>query len=130
MVFKTSDEAIGFLSQFLRAHLPFRDTDSGMLVWDERQIITELFGEEIPEAQRYEDFAMDEDVIIAHQVFEEPLPSEHGGPVRLVIPKRYAWKSAKWLKAIEIHKGDKPGFWEVRGYNNNADPWAEERYSE
>lgn len=73
---------------------------------------------------------MDEDVIIAHQVFEEPLPPEHGGPVRLVIPKRYAWKSAKWLKAIEIHKGDRPGFWEVRGYNNNADPWAEERYSE
>jgi hypothetical protein len=64
MVFKTSDEAIGFLSQFLRAHLPFRDTDSGMLVWDERQIITEWFGEEIPFMQRYEDFAMDKDVIM------------------------------------------------------------------
>jgi DMSO/TMAO reductase YedYZ molybdopterin-dependent catalytic subunit len=73
---------------------------------------------------------LDKDVIIAHQVYNKPLSLEHGGPVRMVIPKRYAWKSAKWLKAIEIHKGDKLGFWEVRGYNNNADPWKEERYSE
>ncbi len=64
MVFKTSDEAIGFLSQFLRAHLPFGDTDSGTLSPDETHIITELFRKEIPEAQRYEDFAMDEEVIM------------------------------------------------------------------
>jgi DMSO/TMAO reductase YedYZ molybdopterin-dependent catalytic subunit len=73
---------------------------------------------------------LDEDVIIAHQVFNQPLSQEHGGPVRLVVPKLYGWKSAKWLKAIEIHKEDRRGFWELRGYHNDANPWEEERYSE
>ena len=73
---------------------------------------------------------LDEDVIIAHQVFNQPLSQEHGGPVRLVVPKLYGRKSAKWLKAIEIHKEDRPGFWELRGYHNDANPWEEERYSE
>ncbi len=73
---------------------------------------------------------LDDDVIIAHSVFGHSLTAEHGGPVRLVVPKRYAWKSAKWLKAIELHADDKPGFWEVRGYHNDADPWLEQRFSE
>jgi DMSO/TMAO reductase YedYZ molybdopterin-dependent catalytic subunit len=73
---------------------------------------------------------LDDDVIIAHGVLGAPLTSEHGGPVRLVVPKRYAWKSAKWLKAIEIHEFDRPGFWEVRGYHNDADPWLEQRFSD
>ena len=73
---------------------------------------------------------LDDDVIVAHHVFNKPLENEHGGPVRLVVPKRYAWKSAKWLKAIELHAEDRPGFWEVRGYHNDADPWLEERFSE
>lgn len=73
---------------------------------------------------------LDDDVIIAHSVLGAPLTSEHGGPVRMVVPKRYAWKSAKWLKAIELHAEDKPGFWEVRGYHNYADPWLEQRFSE
>lgn len=73
---------------------------------------------------------LDDDVIIAHSVLGAPLTLEHGGPVRLVVPKRYAWKSAKWLKAIEVHEFDRPGFWEVRGYHNEADPWREERFSE
>ena len=64
------------------------------------------------------------------RVFGAPLTPEHGGPVRMVVPKRYAWKSAKWLKAIELHAEDRPGFWEVRGYHNDADPWLEERFSE
>ncbi|MDP2230060.1 sulfite oxidase-like oxidoreductase [Methylotenera sp.] len=72
---------------------------------------------------------LDDDVIIAHSVLGAPLTREHGGPVRMVVPKRYAWKSAKWLKAIELHAEDKPGFWEVRGYHNYADPWREERFS-
>jgi DMSO/TMAO reductase YedYZ molybdopterin-dependent catalytic subunit len=71
---------------------------------------------------------LDDDVIIAHSVFGKPLTLEHGGPVRLVVPKRYGWKSAKWLKAIEFHQKDRPGFWEVRGYHNHADPWLEERF--
>lgn len=73
---------------------------------------------------------LDEDVIIAHSVLGHSLTAEHGGPVRLVVPKRYAWKSAKWLKAIELHAEDRPGFWEVRGYHNEADPWLEQRFSE
>jgi len=73
---------------------------------------------------------LDDDVMIAHSVLGAPLTLEHGGPVRLVVPKRYAWKSAKWLKAIEFHEFDKPGFWEVRGYHNDADPWLEQRFSD
>ncbi len=73
---------------------------------------------------------LDDDVIIAHSVFGQSLTAEHGGPVRMVVPKRYAWKGAKWLKAIEVHADDKPGFWEVRGYHNEADPWLEQRFSE
>lgn len=72
---------------------------------------------------------LDDDVIVAHSVLGAPLSRAHGGPVRLVVPKRYAWKSAKWLKAIELHAEDRPGFWEVRGYHNHADPWREERFS-
>ena len=72
---------------------------------------------------------LDEDVILAHSVFGKPLSAEHGGPLRLVVPKRYAWKSAKWLTGIEFHEEDRPGFWEVRGYHNEADPWKEERFS-
>lgn len=72
---------------------------------------------------------LDDDVIIAHSALGKPLAREHGGPVRLVVPKRYAWKSAKWLKAIELRAEDRPGFWEERGYHNEADPWQEQRYS-
>ena len=71
---------------------------------------------------------LDDDVLLAHSVDGEPLSVEHGGPVRLVVPKRYFWKSAKWLKAIEIHAEDRPGFWEVRGYHNEAFPWEEQRF--
>jgi DMSO/TMAO reductase YedYZ molybdopterin-dependent catalytic subunit len=75
------------------------------------------------------DALLDEDVIIAHSVFGRSLTAEHGGPVRMVVPKRYAWKSAKWLKAIELHAEDRPGFWEQRGYHKDADPWLEQRFS-
>ena len=54
---------------------------------------------------------------------------EHGGPVRLVVPHLYFWKSAKWLQSIEFLAEDAPGYWEVRGYHNRGDPWKEERYS-
>jgi DMSO/TMAO reductase YedYZ molybdopterin-dependent catalytic subunit len=56
------------------------------------------------------------------------LEPDHGYPLRLVIPGKYFWKSAKWLRAIELSSIDKPGFWERYGYNNDADPWKEERY--
>jgi DMSO/TMAO reductase YedYZ molybdopterin-dependent catalytic subunit len=75
-----------------------------------------------------EDFAA-EDALLAHSWSGMPLAAEHGGPVRLVVPHLYFWKSAKWLKAIEFLDKDAPGFWEVRGYHNRGDPWAEQRYS-
>lgn len=73
---------------------------------------------------------LDDDVVIAHSALGHALTAEHGGPVRMVVPKRYAWKSAKWLKAIELHAEDRPGFWEVRGYHNDAFPFLEQRFSE
>jgi DMSO/TMAO reductase YedYZ molybdopterin-dependent catalytic subunit len=75
-----------------------------------------------------EDFAA-EDALLAHSWSGQPLTDEHGGPVRLVVPHLYFWKSAKWLQAIEFVTDDAPGFWEVRGYHNRGDPWAEQRYS-
>ncbi|MBY0339486.1 MAG: sulfite oxidase-like oxidoreductase [Acetobacteraceae bacterium] len=68
------------------------------------------------------------DAIVAHSWNGEPLSRQHGGPARIVIPSLYFWKSAKWVTRIELLAEDRPGFWEVRGYHNNADPWLEERY--
>lgn len=66
--------------------------------------------------------------LVATQWAGAPLERVHGGPARIVIPHLYFWKSAKWVTRIEFRADDQPGFWEVRGYHNNADPWAEERY--
>ena len=74
------------------------------------------------------DALLDDDVIVAHGVFGKPLAHEHGGPVRLVVPKRYAWKGAKWVKEITFSDKDVKGFWEVRGYSNSAFPWKNDRY--
>ncbi len=68
------------------------------------------------------------DVILAHGWEGMPLTREHGGPVRVVIPQWYFWKSAKWVTRIVFSAEDRPGFWETRGYHNEADPWKEERY--
>ncbi len=74
--------------------------------------------------------AMDDDeVLVAWANRGEPLEPEHGFPLRLVVPKRYAWKSAKWLRGLELVAHNERGFWEVRGYHTHADPWREERYS-
>ena len=70
-----------------------------------------------------------EDAMLVHTWEGYPLTRNHGGPVRVVIPRFYFWKSAKWVKRIEFSRDDKPGFWEVRGYHNEGDPWTEERYS-
>ena len=66
----------------------------------------------------------------AHKLFGEPLPAEHGGPMRLVVPHLYAWKSAKWINGIEFLDREEPGFWERNGYHRRGEPWAEERYSD
>jgi DMSO/TMAO reductase YedYZ molybdopterin-dependent catalytic subunit len=68
------------------------------------------------------------EALLAYEADGEPLTPEHGWPLRLVIPKRYFWKSAKWLRGIELLDHDEPGFWERLGYHNEADYWKEERY--
>jgi len=73
------------------------------------------------------DVAMEEG-ILAHKQNGEEISKDHGWPLRLIVPSRYAWKSAKWVNGIELMAEDAPGFWEQRGYNNNADPWKEERF--
>jgi DMSO/TMAO reductase YedYZ molybdopterin-dependent catalytic subunit len=70
----------------------------------------------------------EEEALLAYEADGEPLTPEHGWPLRLVIPKRYFWKSAKWLRGIELLDHDEPGFWERLGYHNEADYWKEERY--
>ena len=75
-----------------------------------------------------EDFAAP-GAMLVHSWEGKPLTTEHGAPVRLVVPHLYFWKSAKWLQRIEITTATKPGFWEVRGYHERGDPWAEQRYS-
>ncbi len=74
------------------------------------------------------DAVRDDNVLVALRANGEPLTPEHGYPARLVIPKLYAWKSAKWLRGIEFRTTDAPGFWERNGYHNVGDPWKEQRY--
>jgi len=70
-----------------------------------------------------------DDALLATHGDGEPLTPDHGYPLRLVVPGKYFWKSAKWLRGIELTAVDRPGFWERYGYNNNADPFKEERYA-
>ena len=72
----------------------------------------------------------DDDVLLADTFDGQPLEVEHGWPLRLFVPKRYFWKSAKWIRGLEFLDQDRLGFWERYGYNNSADPFKEERYSE
>lgn len=72
---------------------------------------------------------MQDDVLFAWSHDGKPLTEEHGGPLRLVVPKLYAWKSAKWVGGVEFLTDDKRGYWEQRGYHNRGEPFAEERYS-
>lgn len=71
---------------------------------------------------------LEEDVLFAFRHDGRDLTPEHGWPVRLVVPRRYGWKSAKWVNGLEFMGEDRPGFWEARGYHMNGDPWKEERF--
>ncbi|NET31125.1 MAG: sulfite oxidase-like oxidoreductase [Cyanothece sp. SIO1E1] len=73
---------------------------------------------------------MREENFFAHTLFGDPLPAAHGGPLRLVVPHLYAWKSAKWIKGLEFLVEAELGFWEKNGYHHRGDPWARERYSD
>jgi DMSO/TMAO reductase YedYZ molybdopterin-dependent catalytic subunit len=72
----------------------------------------------------------DDDVMLADTADGMALTPEHGYPLRLVVPKRYFWKSAKWNRGLELRSADQPGFWERYGYHNEADPWKEERFGD
>jgi DMSO/TMAO reductase YedYZ molybdopterin-dependent catalytic subunit len=75
------------------------------------------------------DVCMDDDVLIAYKWNGKSIPKEHGGPARVIIPKRYAWKGAKFIRDITFIDRDILGFWEVRGYSNTADPWKDDRFA-
>lgn len=76
------------------------------------------------------EFLLDDEAMLAYMFDGVDLTPEHGYPLRLLTPRKYFWKSAKWLRGLEFLSQDKLGFWERYGYNNNADPWKEERYAE
>jgi DMSO/TMAO reductase YedYZ molybdopterin-dependent catalytic subunit len=73
--------------------------------------------------------ALLDDVLLVHTWEGQPLPREHGGPVRMITPQLYAWKGAKWIRRITFSDVDRPGFWETRGYSNTAYPWFDDRYT-
>lgn len=76
-----------------------------------------------------DDTVLDDTALFAWQRNGEDLSVEHGWPLRLILPRRYAWKSCKWLTGIEVMTADRRGFWEERGYHNDADPFTEQRYN-
>jgi DMSO/TMAO reductase YedYZ molybdopterin-dependent catalytic subunit len=73
--------------------------------------------------------AVEDDVLLVHTWEGEPLPRDHGGPCRMITPRLYAWKGAKWIRKIEFLDRNKRGFWERRGYSDTAEPWFNDRYS-
>lgn len=74
------------------------------------------------------DVMLEDNVLLAYKFNGAFLEPDHGFPLRTVVPQRYFWKSAKWLRALEFSAEDKPGFWEQTGYHNEGDPWKEERH--
>lgn len=68
-----------------------------------------------------------DDVLLAHSWESAPISKEHGGPVRIILPRLYFWKSAKWIRKITFADKDAPGYWESRGYHMVGDPWKEDR---
>ncbi len=76
------------------------------------------------------DDLMRDDVVFAFMHDGRPIPPDHGAPCRLVVPRLYFWKSAKWMRGLELLRDERPGFWEQNGYHIRGDPWKEERYSD
>lgn len=109
----------GVTAQDLLRHVPLRPEAKYVIAHSQDGYTTNL---------TLADFQKEGSMLVSHRN-GAPLSAEHGGPVRLLIPHLYFWKSAKWLKRLEFLAEDRPGFWEVRGYHNRGDPWNEERYS-
>lgn len=74
------------------------------------------------------DVLEDDDTMLAYRYNGQPLEQQHGYPMRMLVPKKYFWKSAKWIRGLEFMQGDRPGFWEEAGYHMHGDPWKEERF--
>jgi len=112
------------LVAFLRADARARDgSPSAEADADERSEPLTLTGRQLKVLD-------DDDVLLADTFGGQPLELEHGYPLRLLVPKKYFWKSSKWLRGLEFLDHDQLGFWERYGYHNDADPWREERFSE
>jgi DMSO/TMAO reductase YedYZ molybdopterin-dependent catalytic subunit len=109
------------------AGVPFRELSERAEIKPTAHFVVASGGEGYTTNIPLEDCLRD-DVILADELEGKPLPLEHGGPVRLLVPHLYAWKSAKFLRGLHLTERDKPGFWEVRGYHNYGDPWREQRY--
>ncbi|MDQ1620461.1 MAG: hypothetical protein QOE19_3030 [Actinomycetota bacterium] len=109
----------GVATQTLVEEVPPADDVTHVMVWAEYGYSANM---------SLADFAAPASILATHRN-GEPLTPEHGWPLRLVVPSLYAWKSAKWVRAVEYLTADRRGFWEERGYHNVADPWREQRYS-
>ena len=116
--FDTTWEGVQF-KEFLK-HIPELDSSAAFVIAHAEHNFT---------ANVPLEFLMEDDAMLAYKYDGKELTPEHGYPLRLLVPKKYFWKSAKWLRGLEFLPHDKLGFWERYGYNNNADPWKEERYS-
>lgn len=107
--------------------VPFKEITQRVVPKPEaRFVMQHCFGgytTNLPLAELYED-----EVLLAYSYDGAPLAREHGGPLRMLVPKLYLWKSAKWLNGLEFMANDQPGFWEKYGYHNHGDPWTEERF--
>src|SRR4051812_43302953 len=109
----------GILATTLARLVPPAPDATHVMVWAEYGYSANL---------RMSDFLVETTLLATHRD-GEPLTPDHGGPIRMVVPHLYAWKSVKWVRAIEYLVADRRGFWEERGYHNIADPWLEQRYS-
>jgi DMSO/TMAO reductase YedYZ molybdopterin-dependent catalytic subunit len=95
------------------------ETEAGYLTaWCDGGYTTNLAREDVLDGKAW----------VAYEYQGEPLPPEHGGPARLLVPHLYFWKSAKWVRGLKLTETDAPGFWETYGYHNHGDPWREQRY--
>ena len=92
-----------------------------------RYVLVQAYDADWTTNMALDDF-LGEDALFADTHDGEPIPPEHGGPLRLVVPRLYAWKSAKWVRGIELIARDQPGYWERGGYHMRGDPWKEERF--
>ena len=119
-------DAVDYLNRILSNDVPDSGSVDALLLTAKARVIAHAeagFTSNVPLS-----FLEQDDALLATHGDGEVLAPDHGYPLRLVIPGKYFWKSAKWLRGIELSSIDQPGFWERYGYHNDADPWAEQRY--